>query len=572
MKINMLTTRAASILSGIQMAAILSLLATTAAATPDADAVCKGKSTAEAVKYCAVNLDNTNPATIVENPSRRACTQGLQDILNEAKTSGSAAEKKVAQAQNAALGKVIANATSVSTSMIEAVCGLYKPAPVNPAPVNPAPVNPAPVNPAPVNPAPVNPAPAPTKCPAPAPGQFEAKRNEQTKAARQWISKSTAWVESTAKFEVAGTRALEAIQDFEKQLTTLEKITDPGAYPDECGATIAAQNLAHDFVVNVPTLNAEVKKICNAHCSAPDFFCIEATTGSPFCRNTAGIQTYDLPRKINGGDKITGQVWGPSGVGAEGTADLSSAERVSRNSPFAAGLSAGKAGGPLGPNANNLPSFVKLVEKSITVSTNANVQSVTIAYTWTPNAASPLLPVQRDYVITVDQGKYFLEIGLLLPLVINGTRTVTPSLVPGTGGDRRIRITEDSVVTPALALNFFPAGRRNGRVTAFEPCRAGDLLGMQIAVDINLKEPFERIYGGFVFEPITGFSLDAGLAMVKGDVIPPEYAEAMLVPKGETFTPDRRYFPRPYFGLTLTNEIVTAITGTAQKIKNASQN
>ncbi len=217
------------------------------------------------------------------------------------------------------------------------------------------------------------------------------------------------------------------------------------------------------------------------------------------------------------------------------------------------------------------PRFAKLMEKSITVSSSANVQSVTIAYKWTPKDTTKL-PVSRDYVITVDHGMYYLEIGLLVPFVINGTRTVTQSPVPGTGGEKRLRLTEDSVVTPALALNIFPLGRRNGRVTAFDPCRAWDLFGAQFAVDLNLKEPFERVYGGFVFEPIAGLSLSGGLAMVKGDVIPQEYAEGMLVPKDETLTPDRRYFPRPYFGLTLTNEIVTAITGAAQKFKGSSPN
>ncbi len=46
----------------------------------------------------------------------------------------------------------------------------------------------------------------------------------------------------------------------------------------------------------------------------------------------------------------------------------------------------------------------------------------------------------------------------------------------------------------------------------------------------------------------------------------------MLVPSGEAFTPDRRYFPRPYFGLTLTNEILTALTGAAHKITGTTQN
>ncbi len=450
MKIDKVTTRAASILSGNLVAAILMLFTTPAAATPEADAFC-GKTPAVAAEECKA----------ARVPDRNPCLKALQDILDVAKK-GTPADKFVADTQQAALGDHMTKKSDVDLAMITAVCALYKKLPVNAAPT--APVAAAP--------------------------------------------------------------------------TGLERKVEPLEAKDQ---------------------------ICRKFCSPPGSFCLEAETGEEFC-SAPGSQTYDKPSQLNGGDQLLVQVWGRAGVGDEGTPDLNSTERISRDGAFPKGQNPKGAAGA----AANAP-FVMLVEKLITVSTSSNVQSVTIHYTWTlKDTTDP--PVSRDYVITIDHGMYYLEVGLLMPLVIHGTRTVTPSLVPGTGGEKRLRLTEDSVVTPAIALNIFPGGRRNGRVTAFDPCRGWDLVGMQLAVDLNLKEPFERVYGGVVFEPIAGLSLNAGLAMVKGDVIPPEYAEGMLVPKDETFTPDRRYFPRPYFGLTLTNEIVTAISGAAQKFKTASPN
>jgi hypothetical protein len=149
---------------------------------------------------------------------------------------------------------------------------------------------------------------------------------------------------------------------------------------------------------------------------------------------------------------------------------------------------------------------------------------------------------------------------------------VAATTVPGTGGEKRPTVNSDTAVTPALALNVFPWGRRNGCVSVGcgDEFRAGDLFGFQFAVDLDLKHAFDRFYGGLVLEPVSGFSLSLGVAAVKGEFVPQNYAAGMVVPSGETFTPDTKYTPRPYFGLTLTNEVLTTITGAARAIRGTA--
>lgn len=66
-----------------------------------------------------------------------------------------------------------------------------------------------------------------------------------------------------------------------------------------------------------------------------------------------------------------------------------------------------------------------------------------------------------------------------------------------------------------------------------------------------------------VFEPVSGLSLNAGAAFVKGEFVPEGYAAGMVVPQDETFTPDRRYMTRFYFGATLTLDIVETVARAA---------
>ncbi len=545
MKIARLSTRAAALLSGSLSAATFTLFPATANADQLTAEVLCSKPEKEAEEACKKSRADCLDALQLKiiNPASDRFSRDLQSPANVK------ARKDIFDLQEK-LRLAIKQASVVAGKDITAICALRA---ALPAPEL------APV-----------PTPAPAATCSVTPETLSSERGKKTSDARRSLADVQQPLDPAAtRFPVVSARVEEKIQDYEKQITALEAVSDAKDYPDACARADKAAKLAEAFKSHAGAWSTELEGICKKSCVSPGAFCIEAATGLPLCNNTAGIQTYNLPSKLDPGDKIAAQVWGIDGIDNEGTASLSSTERVSRDSVLAPSGGV-KLGAPGALSATDLH-FVKLVEKEIAVSTSASVLSVAIAYRWTPKGATSPTST-HDYEITVDHGKYYLELGILFPFVINGTRTVTQAPVPGTGGEKRIRLSEDSAVTPALALNVFPGGRRNGRVTAFEPFRAWDLFGVQLGVDLNLKQPFERVYLGFVVEPIAGISLDAGLAMVKGDVIPQDYAEGMLVPSGEAFTPDRRYFPRPYFGLTLTNEILTALTGAAHKITGTTQN
>jgi hypothetical protein len=44
----------------------------------------------------------------------------------------------------------------------------------------------------------------------------------------------------------------------------------------------------------------------------------------------------------------------------------------------------------------------------------------------------------------------------------------------------------------------------------------------------------------------------------------------MLVPSGAMFTPDSRYMPRGYLGLTVTNQVITSLSAAATAITKSA--
>lgn len=199
--------------------------------------------------------------------------------------------------------------------------------------------------------------------------------------------------------------------------------------------------------------------------------------------------------------------------------------------------------------------YVDLLAEGAIVTDDEAAESVTI----TLQGAK-----RQDYVIPINHGKYYIEVGVLLPFVYNGSRKVTGAPIPGTGGDQTLTVKETWQITPALVLNVFPGGRSRGKITSFEignVCRSlANLLGIQAGIDLDLSRPFDRFYVGGVFAPVTGLSLNAGLALLEGEFIPKNYRNGLLLPQGESFTPDIKFMPRFYFGLTATLDLLTTLS------------
>jgi hypothetical protein len=182
-------------------------------------------------------------------------------------------------------------------------------------------------------------------------------------------------------------------------------------------------------------------------------------------------------------------------------------------------------------------------------------------------------PVDESYAVSVNHGQYYIEFGALFPIVVGGSRRIVQTPIPGTGGERRLTVDQDWSVNPAIVLNVFPGGRRRGVISSFQDCRPGttlgDLLGLQAGVDLDLGKPFDRIFLGGVIEPVAGLSFNAGMALVQQEYLPTGYAESMILPTSESFTPTLRYTPRFYFGATLTIDIINSASTATRSFASA---
>ena len=156
--------------------------------------------------------------------------------------------------------------------------------------------------------------------------------------------------------------------------------------------------------------------------------------------------------------------------------------------------------------------------------------------------------------IPIDNGRYYLELGVLVPVVYRGTRRAT--LAAGTT-ELRVGVEERWHVTGALMLDVFPLGRARGQVSSFRQCRErtcyANWLGVQVGT--SFERPAEDWYLGLVIEPVSGLGIGLGAALTKGEYLAPGLAEGMLLPARAAFGTRTELMARPYLGLTLTTDV-----------------
>ncbi|WP_437999909.1 hypothetical protein WMF26_08485 [Sorangium sp. So ce185] len=299
----------------------------------------------------------------------------------------------------------------------------------------------------------------------------------------------------------------------------------------------------------------EIQQICASSCKAPGAFCIDARSGEPLCEGLTP-DVYSLVGSLSPGDRLIVRVFGEAAL--KDALKLSVSFIRSSDRRFDAPEKGARA--PATP-----PKLELLAEQTAEVPEDTSLTSLKIRYELAGDG--PESAIDESYAVPIDHGQYYLEFGALFPLVIDGSRRVVQTTVPGAGGERRLSVQEDWSVNPSIVLNVFPGGRRRGVISSFQDMRLaatlGDLLGVQAGVDLDLGEPFDRIFLGGVIEPVAGLSFNAGLAFVQQEYLPAGHAEGMILPAFESISPVRRYAPRFYFGVTLTLDIVnTATTAT----------
>lgn len=293
-------------------------------------------------------------------------------------------------------------------------------------------------------------------------------------------------------------------------------------------------------------------KACEALCKPERTICLDAVTGEPFCKGASDKEKNygKVPNEVLAGDELTLLCVGPTGMDC-----IVTTSTARRRDVLVASFPGDKPQKLDAPKGEAKPQYAVLFTNKHVVPDDEAAESVTISLQG---------KVRKDYTIAINHGKYYIEVGVLLPFVYNGSRKVTGAPIPGTGGDQTLTVKETWQITPALVINVFPGGRSRGKITSFEignVCRSlANLLGIQAGIDLDLSRPFDRFYVGGVFAPVTGLSLNAGLALLEGEFIPKNYRNGLLLPQGESFTPDIKFMPRFYFGLTATLDLLTTLS------------
>ena len=187
----------------------------------------------------------------------------------------------------------------------------------------------------------------------------------------------------------------------------------------------------------------------------------------------------------------------------------------------------------------------------------------------------------------INHGRYYLDVGVLIPLVINGVRKV---VVEDTDqpGVKSLQVREDIDVFPALMLHVFPGGRDFGALSSFKVgrgcgstspewrgCRvdrhrrrAANALGLQFGIELDVKHLDRLLFGG-LFEPVSGLSFNIGVALSRLEYLKGGYYSGALIntPTGTTSDGsadlrqyiDRYWSPRLYLGVTFSFDIIRTL-------------
>lgn len=198
------------------------------------------------------------------------------------------------------------------------------------------------------------------------------------------------------------------------------------------------------------------------------------------------------------------------------------------------------------------------------VKASSKTRSFTIRLQYRAPAATTFKPVGRGHTIPVSRGEYAFDVGLLVPLTIVGYE-VHATRLPGSD-DRYVSTVERVDVRSAIAVNVFPGGHPNDVIFPARDGNCGDWIGFQLGVDLDLSDP-EAIYGGAIFEPVSGIGVGFGLSLLRADVLDDGWESGMLLRPGESAPTHKEVLPRGYIGITVSTEVVDAIRTAASELR-----
>lgn len=217
--------------------------------------------------------------------------------------------------------------------------------------------------------------------------------------------------------------------------------------------------------------------------------------------------------------------------------------------------------------------YVLVKSEVLTVPNRISAREAEVQFTRTP-ANTAQAPVQARYAAQIEHGHYYVDVGLMVPFVLDGQQTLTDR---AENGARYVLLERKLLVTAALALNVFPGGRRKDALTPFgdlgcdprlearelKRCRRravgrpfAELFGFQLGVDLDITNLTDRFFFGVVIEPLTGLTFSTGLAVIEVEEPRDRVYEGQLVTMESDLAPVRRHRPRWYGAFVLSYDLV----------------
>jgi hypothetical protein len=189
------------------------------------------------------------------------------------------------------------------------------------------------------------------------------------------------------------------------------------------------------------------------------------------------------------------------------------------------------------------------------------------------DAGAPIDPRTTHTLVyfTVSHGNYYYDVGLVTALVPDGQRNISTPQLPGIPGAHSITVTSQTATVTGVALNLYPGGHRRDFYSGFEgETSQWDMFGLQVAINPDLKNPQSTIFGGLIFEPVTGVALSGGAIFLQGDFLRSGYYEGMSTSAPRSDYVVQKTMARAYFGVTFSYELLHTTAARLQDVSSGN--
>jgi len=350
------------------------------------------------------------------------------------------------------------------------------------------------------------------------------------------------------------------------------------AYLLEIESTLVGANSS---VLEVEAWDAVLK---SAGCNSNNVICLreDGTLTNPKA----------LPSWLEAGESINVRVFGPASAARNRKFNLT-LEDIERSSrllaePPKAEPSGGTESGTIIECSETVGLISLLASQKLTVTKKVEVYKTTLGFENAPEMEGGSPPIKSAaYSFMVDHGRYWVDGGLLVAFVLGGDKKVVGSSIPGTM-EHSIGITSKTLISPVVALNVYPFGKRRGRFGPADIDRCydimeddrkkkckkrnrrrtfGEMFGLQVGIDVANADLRDQFFFGSTIEVINGFGISLGTAVVEVETIESGLSPGLVVSSEQDLVADKRHVARFYMGFTASVGIINAARALRDRIK-----